>query len=504
MNAITLKLFVGIFLALVLFGVVWGIDFVLLIAAFILLRLWALFWEWRRRPVTEKDWDVLRQNDREQFEQLEHGAALELKLQLDLPSDASAEEVVEASVQGAMAAYRPPRAHSELFCELLGLLSYLLLCPFVFALFGLDYVALNLPLTWTAFTLLLICAAAYWVPHLLWQDVSRSRSRCIWWYWPFFPLLVLALYGMEARHPYLNPFHPERERIAAERVLGLESIVSSARHAETVKRYGQSLEQAGQLQEALVIYRQALRLNVADDALRATISRLSRQLDDTNLHPNVASMRSLPRVFGSEIKTITLGHALSDLDGFTVVIVAVGPVPERVKIRVAEVIRSELSVDAVIAKGEVALPEHTRRRGLVTGKQWEAKVIGAAFWGAYPKLPRAPVKYLLLTPADIYTPESNYLFSGTWKWGAVVSLARYGGPGDLLEARTAKQSLCAMIKVFPIEPSTSQDCVTSYCKSLQEFDQKGDTPSDAVRAQFMEYLAEYNQGWLRYKAARAR
>jgi predicted Zn-dependent protease len=472
--------------------------------ALILLRSWVLLGHWRSQPATQSDWDALRQSLWEHVEELGPEESNELRAELGLAAEAPNLEMVETAVQQEMKAYRPPRAKAELLCEFVGLLSYLLLCPFVFALFGLDFVSLNLPLTWTAFTPLLVSCLAYVVPFFLWKEAGASRTRCLWWSLPFFPLLILALYGVEVRHPYLNPLNPDRQRIAAERVLAMDSIISSGRLAETVKRYGQLLEQAGELEEALLIYQSALRLNASDNELRSDIDRISKQLGGHKLVNESISGRSRQKVFTGAIRAVEIGPELSELDEFTVIIVSMGAVSSRIKMKVAEVMRRELSVDVFIAEGELPLPEHTRRRGLVTGKQWEAKVIAGAFGQAYPALPVAPVKYLLLTPADIYTPESNYLFSGSWPWGALVSFARYEGRGDLLEERTAKQSLSALIKTFPIRPSTSRDCVTSYSRSLDEFDQKGNTPSAAILSEFHVHVNNLDTRWKRYKAVKDR
>ena len=170
-----IKLFVGIVLALILFGVVGGIDLVYLIGALVLLRLWGLLGNWRSKPATQSDWDTLRQSYWEELQELAPEDSAKFRSDFELTADASDQEVVEVSVQRVIEAYRPPRAKVELLCELVGLLSYLLLCPFVFALFGLDFVALNLPLTWTAFILILVSCVAYIVPFFVLKERGEIR-----------------------------------------------------------------------------------------------------------------------------------------------------------------------------------------------------------------------------------------------------------------------------------------------------------------------------------------
>ena len=183
-------------------------------------------------------------------------------------------------------------------------------------------------------------------------------------------------------------------------------------------------------------------------------------------------------------------------------LVAVGEVPDEVLDAVGHVLHQELDLPVYVSPDPVPLPPHTRVRGLATGPQWHESSIVQAFTNAAKVFPDAPIRYVLITPVDIYMSDVNYVFSASYGWGAVVSSARFGGPNvdhARLLQRTAKQALCALIKSFKVPPSTDRNCVTSYTSSLEEFDAKGNRPNAETRALFRQAVAQLNVAWQRHK-----
>jgi len=151
----------------------------------------------------------------------------------------------------------------------------------------------------------------------------------------------------------------------------------------------------------------------------------------------------------------------------------------------------------------VPLPPHTRVRGLATGPQWDQVFLVQAFTNATKAFPKAPIKYLLITAVDTYMDDVNFVFSTTYDWGALVSSARFGKPkgnDSLLRQRTAKQALCALIKSFKVPMSPDRNCVTSYTRTLEEFDAKGTRPDAETLKLFRQAVADLNKGWQNYKA----
>ena len=110
----------------------------------------------------------------------------------------------------------------------------------------------------------------------------------------------------------------------------------------------------------------------------------------------------------------------------------------------------------------------------------------------------------MITSADLYHGDANYIFNVQWDWGAIVATAQFdraGGPREVLRHRVAKQALSAVIKTFGIPASTDRRCVTSYPRSLAELDAKGNRPLPATRTAFEAKLREMNEPWQRYRAS---
>lgn len=59
----------------------------------------------------------------------------------------------------------------------------------------------------------------------------------------------------------MNPFDPDHNRLAAERVLALKNNVVAGRHADWVLRYARQMDERGESQQAAYFYREALRLD---------------------------------------------------------------------------------------------------------------------------------------------------------------------------------------------------------------------------------------------------
>ena len=142
------------------------------------------------------------------------------------------------------------------------------------------------------------------------------------------------------------------------------------------------------------------------------------------------------------------------------------------------------------------------------GRQWSDRSLIQAFDHQHGKLPRSAAKFLLLTSADIYSGESNFVFSRSYGWGAVVSTARFASEPQVwgapsLTERAAKQALGAIVKGFGFQPSSDPLCVTSYSNGLPQFDAKGNRPTAETLAAFQERLRERDRIWREQPAASA-
>ncbi len=91
----------------------------------------------------------------------------------------------------------------------------------------------------------------------------------------------------------------------------------------------------------------------------------------------------------------------------------------------------------------------------------------------------------------------HYVFSQAFPWGAVVSFARLGDFRQtpvLVSQRAAKATLGALVKSFGVM-SSDPNCVTSFSRSLPEFDAKGNRPSPESLARFRQQLQRRDAAW---------
>jgi len=404
----------------------------------------------------------------------------------------------------------PPRTQWEIAAEALGLLGFVLILPAVIALYGSDFFSLRMHTGWCAMSVVLLCLSLYAWPHFTMKAASLSLARAAWWAIPFFPVVQLLTYAVETRHPYLDPFNPDHAKLAADRVLSLRNNIVAGRHSDWVLDYAKDLDRRGQAEEAMRYYREGLRLDPGDSPAATRLASLEGRTQDVS--SSSAALNSPTAPYWSDEQQVVPASRrkfdahLQDLNECTVMLVPIGDVPGRLLDCIAFAIQKELALPAYVSSETIALPPHTRIRGLATGRQWEDKALISTFVKAISPPPTAPVKCLLITTVDIYGEGANYTFSVSFPWGAVVSCARFGKAGDFENRtyfRTAKQSIGALIKSFGISPSPNQNCVTSYSRDLPGFDAKGNRPDPTTAAAFRRAVIEFNLGWEKYKARNA-
>lgn len=402
-----------------------------------------------------------------------------------------------------------PRSIRELFAEGMGIVAFAWLLPLVFALHTNEIFSLDRQQSWTEALVAIGCMCLYACPHIVFKAQNQASYRIIWWTIPFFAGLFLLHDLIETRHSYLNPANPDRNRLAAERVLSLKNNVLSGYYAGWISRYAEDLEKRGDAQQAIRLYEEALRREpnqpIAAQRLKALLAENIRQPVQLGTPTQSLVNSSYWTNFS------TLPHAtrhsinieMESVPSCTVVIVPFEGVDDRLLDAVAFVVHQELKLPVLVAPNHVSLPPYSRKRGLATNPQWKTDAIFTAFTNSVGYFPRAPIRYLVVTSTDIYIDQTSYIFSQAFPWGAILSSARFGDPNQNLETvchRTAKQSLCALIKSFDVPPSLTPGCVTSYANGLQEFDAKGNRPSPETWAQFQQALAEINQNWTAFKA----
>lgn len=194
-----------------------------------------------------------------------------------------------------------------------------------------------------------------------------------------------------------------------------------------------------------------------------------------------------------------LDRSLAGAGSTIIVLVPVGEVPEALLGAMGHVLQRELSLPACISSTAVALPPPTRTGDRPVGEQWHADELVKAFGRVAPHRADTPAAFVLVTPADIYKADVHFLFSQSYPWGGVVvSFARFGDPrGEeaVVAHRSAKAALGALVKGFDVPASSDPNCVTSYTRTLPEFDAKGNRPSPDTMARFRTALQRRDNAW---------
>lgn len=496
---------------LVLYGAVPEQKIAVVLLAFVAARGLVLGAEALRRPRTAADWAALSASLLQHYGTAPREAVERDARAQALPLSASSSDVAAAALAAAQRAYVPPRSRGALTCEAVGLLTFGVLIPADAVLYTREFVSWRASQEWLGVGVVALAVALYAWP-LLWPGTARAdRRRALWWTLPFVPALALLCLGIAVRHPYLNPLRADRAKLAAERVLALEDNIVSGQHADWVFAYADEVRRGGDSTKAIELYRQGLRLRPGDEAAQALLEGLTQKGAPLQIDDGVrqAVARSPLLMDGEPVAPRTrcaIDAKLGEIDRTVIVIVPIGELPDGLADTVGMVIERELSVPTCVATNPVSLPPHTRTRGLVFGQQWNRQAMLQAFHAHTRPLPVSPAKYLLLTAADIYSDSSNFVFSSSYSWGALVSCARFGdlevAPAEVF-ARTAKQSLGALVKTFQVPMSSDRNCVTSYSAGLEEFDAKGNRPNPESLLLFQRNLRARDRGWVAHRSASA-
>lgn len=504
-----IKWIIVVLIALVLFGATPATDLVVIAGLFLTLRLGFILVEAGQKKPPEFEEATLATELQRLWERLSPEQRAGEIQALGLPPDTSASESFDEWIARTKQARPSPRAKKELLAESFGVVTYAALLPLGIALSAEDFFSFRNPQGWIGASVFAACLAFYAAPHFLRKSFFKSGSfRVGWWAIPFCPALYVVLAGIANDHPHLNPFHPEQRRLAAERVLALDNFVVAGNHADWVFRYARDLDRAGDWAQAIFLYTEALRLdaNLAEARSRLLALKSAHGVAGASRWAEPAIPAAAP--YWEDVRAIAeaprraIDRGLETIDECIVMIVPVGDVAPSLLNAIVHVIQQELGLPAFVSEEGVPLPPHTRVPGLAVGPQWHHVSLISALQTAFGEPPRAPVKYVIVTAVDIYHDNTNYLFSTSYPWGGVVSFARYeqaGGGEDMLYHRTAKQVLGALLKSFDLPASPNRACVTSYTRSVPEFDAKGNRPDAATMASFRETVAFMNHHWRIYR-----
>jgi len=504
LNAYLLKGALFAIIGVVLFGVADSEQIAGLLAVFIGLRLILLLFEAFQKPISEESWADRTVKLVRNFSALSPEERSAFAAAWELPENATAHDLAHAEIQQLRARALPPRSRWELLADAAGVLAFAVLIPLDIGLATESFFSLNRSFEFAEVAVLATCLLLYGLPQFRVLVFRSATVRTLWWSGPFFPALLVLGLLVVTKHPYLNPLNPEHHRLAAERVAAIMHAgnnVVAASHVDWVFRYAQDLEAKGDKTGALEWYRTGLELDSNREDIRIKAKALESAAGKAG--SSSVSAANVPDPYSPlwpenfsfpEVATCRLDDSLHELNKGTVVLVPVGPVPDVLLACIAYVIQHELGLPVIAADAPIPLTKSTRTHGLLVGEQWNVDELGRAFFELYPTLPINRIKYVLVMQNDIYQTGTNFVFSASYSWGAIISAARFisMGPDDEhILARTSKQALCALLKSFALPASSDRDCVTSYVRSLEKFDQKGNRPNAHTLALFEKARAQW-------------
>jgi hypothetical protein len=424
-----------------------------------------------------------------------------------------AERPSSATLARGLLSRHSARSRSVLAAECLGLLGFVVLLPASVVLYTRDLVPLRGSLGW-----LDLCAVTAGLALYAWplRSLEDGGARLRWlWVGGFVSFLLLCSLGVSLRHPYLDPTREDRPKLAADKILSLNDNVRANVYADWVFDYAMQLEEQGDYDGARFYYDEGLRIDPSNERMQERLLALKEgpsRLEELRAERGAADRRARAPLWtqgrvAPSLQPCTIDRSLEQIDRTTVVIASVGDVPDQFVDVIAEVIANELDLRSCAADQIVPLPPATRVRGVFGGRQWSTASIAKAFVDQFSPMPRAAAQYLVLTAVDTYVDDSNYIYSVSYRWGAVVSFARFGDrekEGLDVMQRAAKQSLGALTKSFGVRQSTDPNCVTSYVNGFQQFEAKGNRPTTETLALLQEVIRERDRQWTDYTAARSR
>ncbi len=503
-----LKSVVPILLCFALFGIFPRAEGWIACGLFVLWRLLGLVGEWKDVSKPHPDWEkrteelLLSYQDPKPPVLPESTSVEQTGVRNALPE--TLVQVVLSQVERERSAWTLPRQRSVLLAETVGLLGFMLILPLAVFLYRLDFYSFRRSSSWADAIVFGFALTLYAAPHLRCLRERAWFNPWLWWGLPSVIFLALLFQQLNTRHSYLNPLHPDHRQLAADKILQLTDTVVAADHADWLTNHAADLTRKGASDEAAALCEYALRLRPsmpeALEILRALRGTIPASMP--SVPPDAPySMEDKPP---PRAKRTLLDKSLETVTGCTVVLLPMGEVSDDLLDFVAAVITKECGLPVLVYEGRLTLPPHTRWRGLARGRQWSVEsLIPPLQQELGGTQPLAPIKYLIITTADIYSDGANFLFNSTRDWGGIVATAQFvqaGGDNATLRHRVAKQSLSTVIKSFGIPPSPDRRCVTSYPASIDELDLKGNRPLPDTRAAFDERINELNASWLHHRA----
>ena len=311
----------------------------------------------------------------------------------------------------------------------------------------------------------------------------------------------------EARHPYLLATGRDHRRLLAERVWSLDWSITAGRYASVLVDYAKDLETDARWSDAVIVYQRALELDAFLAEAALGLERARGRLEGSERGAPVA-VANRPPGKGDDFVGVRPGRGESlpafDWRGtrrLKICLVPVGPVPSALVDEAGRGMEQELGVEVFRwSEPPLALPRAGRNSAMLGHPQWEPVSLMQGFIDRLKaeaeggRMASGAWQFLLVTNADLYAPDSNFVFATSFPVHGVVSFARFGGDTDARRAdRLAKQLVATAIKCFGVKQAARPDCVTAYVRSLAELDRKPMRPAAETAAEYRRKVALWEQ-----------
>jgi hypothetical protein len=501
-----LKVLLAVALALLLQGRVERERLFMLLALAILARVYFLWREWRKPRPGDARWEKL-----EADEAALARADVEVYTGDAAAQGGSARERVDSDLKwcGDFVRWHARRTDGDLLSEALSLVT-VAPCAFLLALMLTSPVV-----TWSSYDRgpasfalgagIVLHFAANWIPAT--RPKRRVLARAIL----FVTMLVPTFLVAKERHPYLLASGEEHRRLIAERVWSLGFSIEAGRHAGLLVSYARDLEAERRWADAVRVYKRAVALDAllvagheglarAHEALgniaAASEARLAARAADDRKSANAAGVA----VEAEVVKVDPLpAFDWRPAERLRVCLVPIGRVPDRLLDVAGNRLARELGVEVYRwTDTPPPLPEAGRKAGWLGNPQWSPVPLYQAFVDrmraeeAEGRQARGAWQFLIVTDADLYAPDANFVFAVSFPVHGVVSFARFGDEQDAKRPeRLAKQMMATAIKCFGVRQAGRADCVTAYVRSLDELDRKPMQPAEPTKADYLRRVAAW-------------
>ncbi|MGJ8640475.1 MAG: hypothetical protein ACSHYA_13895 [Opitutaceae bacterium] len=488
-----------IVLTIVLYGTAPRSGILIVFAAIFLWRVWPLRHAWEK-ALSPHEQEALEKCYQAELQHATKDQLVPLREELQLNSDADIPTIARALVSTEV---KQCKAHASRAKFELKLLPFSLIAfPAAVTLAVSEIVVMKAHYDWGALLIMGSALAAHLIILRIAKPYASIAAKLA------FAISIISVIAVPAlvltRHPYLNPFAENRSQLISDHVLGLKNNVVAGSHADYVFGYANELQIEGRLEDAVHYYLRGLYLDAENYEGHLAIAKVFRALKQFNrARSHEASAQSIRLgsrtvAFSTDQDSPTL-DVIGDIeaDKYLVILVPVGTANRDLIEAAGSLVTKSLKHPVFLSTATLDLPPADRKRGLLVAPQHSTSSIYSSFLEKPPFQHTGPVQIVLITDADVYMENTNFVFATSWYKDhvSVVSYNRFKSPdSNTLVSRLAKQILSSSIKAMRVPQANTLDCVTAYVDSRDQFDRKSIHLSPQTRRNYELRIKAFEKG----------